>query len=46
MKGTPHLVPAIKIPLDPKNLVLNEEEEKPWTEEEDKIIEEKSVELN
>lgn len=36
-----HLVPAVKMPNDPKNLVLNEEEEKEWTNEEQQILEEK-----
>ena len=36
-----HLVPAVKMPNDPKNLVHNEEEEKEWTEEEQQILEEK-----
>ena len=28
-----HLVPAVKMPNDPKNLVMNEEEEKEWSNE-------------
>ncbi|GAB1224565.1 hypothetical protein ENUP19_0207G0003 [Entamoeba nuttalli] len=36
-----HLIPAIKMPNDPKNLVLNEDGEKEWNEYEQKILEEK-----
>ncbi|ELP88065.1 hypothetical protein EIN_221980 [Entamoeba invadens IP1] len=40
MKGV-HLIPVVKMPTDPKNLVLNEEGEKEWSEDEQRVLEER-----
>ncbi|KAL7720875.1 Myb-like domain-containing protein [Entamoeba marina] len=37
----PHLIPAVKMPTDPRHLVHNDDEQSEWTDEEQRILEEK-----